>query len=447
MTVINVAPSVYYEAATICSAAAVAFFDAVTTQFRELALNTPDMAGSIGDGKVWAGSYDEQTTETYLLFKSLIGAIDNYSDILIEAGYNYAVADYDGNGPAPERPATPQPALTVCPAMPPSAGGPGNGLVDDGLDLAAQIGVPIPDGNADKLAKAAGCWNALAIGEATANLPAELERAAVLFQEVTAPDVSFIDEDLRELKSSAEDLLTTFADLAAACRDQEAAHRKLRAELAAVLEEFAADIGKEILVTVALSVAASVVSFGMGSAAVAAIRAGKFATKVKHYVDKLRKVMDVFKLKTAVILQKPASGSRQKLQRILDLVKKRGDDTGNKKPDVPDIKTPAPGSTEDSVNKKLTHYLLNQDHPVGGPKAKWFEQALGFTKDNQADLEKQIKFNPETAVETGTTQYGTKYNQTIPIVGANGKTIEVNFAWIKNEDGVVRLVTAIPTKK
>ncbi|MEU1522404.1 hypothetical protein ABZ413_09410 [Nocardia rhamnosiphila] len=62
-------------------------------------------------------------------------------------------------------------------------------------------------------------------------------------------------------------------------------------------------------------------------------------------------------------------------------------------------------------------------------------------------MERQIKFDPETAVETGTTQYGTKYNQTIPIVGANGKTIEVNFAWIRNEDGVVRLVTAIPTKK
>lgn len=205
-----------------------------------------------------------------------------------------------------------------------------------------RIGVPIPDGDADKLAKAAGCWNTLATGQATANLPAELERAAVLFQEVTAPDVSFIDEDLRELKSSAEDLLTTFADLATACRDQEAAHRKLRADLAAVLTEFAEDIGKEILVTVALSVAASVVGFGMGSAAVAAIRAGKFATKVKHYVDRLRKVMDAVKLKTVVILQKSVPSSRQKLQRIIDLVKKRGDDIAAKieKPYTPGYRPP-----------------------------------------------------------------------------------------------------------
>ncbi|GGL40947.1 hypothetical protein [Nocardia jinanensis] len=326
MTFINVAPGVYYEAATICSAAAVAFFDVVTEQFGDLALETAEMAGSIGDGKVWAESYDQQTTDTYLLFKSLIGAIDNYSDILVEAGYNYAVADHDGSGPVPGRPATPQPALLECPAAPASAGGSGKGLVDDGLDLATQIGVPIPDGDADKLAKAAGCWNTLATGQATANLPAELERAGVLFQEVTAPDVSFIDEDLRELKAAAEDLLTTFADLATACRDQEAAHRKLRADLATILEEFAVDIGTEVMVTLALSIGASVVSFGMGSAAVAAIRAGKFATKVKHYVDRLRKVMDIVKLKTAVTVQKSTASSRNNLQRIIDLTKKHGDE-------------------------------------------------------------------------------------------------------------------------
>lgn len=45
--------------------------------------------------------------------------------------------------------------------------------------------------------------------------------------------------------------------------------------------------------------------------------------------------------------------------------------------------------------------------------------------------------------------YGTKFNQTISITGANRKVIvDVTFAWIKSaEDGVVRLVTAIPTKK
>ena len=82
-----------------------------------------------------------------------------------------------------------------------------------------------------------------------------------------------------------------------------------------------------------------------------------------------------------------------------------------------------------------------------GPKAKWFEQALGFTKENLGDLAQQIKFDPAKAVQTGVTEYGTKFNQVIEIVGANGKRIEVTFAWIQNKDGVVRLVTAIPTPK
>ena len=43
-------------------------------------------------------------------------------------------------------------------------------------------------------------------------------------------------------------------------------------------------------------------------------------------------------------------------------------------------------------------------------------------------------------------QYGQLFNQTIKIKDANGKEIEVLTAWIKNPDGVVRFVTAIPAK-
>ncbi|MBX9349473.1 hypothetical protein K5M36_20550 [Chromobacterium vaccinii] len=44
-------------------------------------------------------------------------------------------------------------------------------------------------------------------------------------------------------------------------------------------------------------------------------------------------------------------------------------------------------------------------------------------------------------------QHGIKFNQVIPITGANGKVIDVTFGWIRNNDGIVRLTTAIPTKK
>ncbi len=105
-----------------------------------------------------------------------------------------------------------------------------------------------------------------------------------------------------------------------------------------------------------------------------------------------------------------------------------------------------PATTEESVTRKLNDYLLNPDHPAGGPKANWFRLALGFTRDNANELASQITFDPSAAVEKGATQYGTKFNQAISIVGANGRTIDVVFAWIRNNDGVIRLVTAIPTK-
>ena len=100
-----------------------------------------------------------------------------------------------------------------------------------------------------------------------------------------------------------------------------------------------------------------------------------------------------------------------------------------------------------SVESKLSGYLLNADHAVGGAKAKWFDQALGFNQSNMDGLAKQIIFNPRTAIETGATQYGVKFNQVIPISGANGRVIDVTFGWIRNNDGITRLVTAIPTPR
>ena len=83
----------------------------------------------------------------------------------------------------------------------------------------------------------------------------------------------------------------------------------------------------------------------------------------------------------------------------------------------------------------------------GADKARWFKKALGFTRDNADKLAKQIVFNENVAVQTQVTQHGAKYSQIISIKGANGKVTNVLFAWIKNNDGIVRLVSAIPTKK
>jgi filamentous hemagglutinin len=104
-------------------------------------------------------------------------------------------------------------------------------------------------------------------------------------------------------------------------------------------------------------------------------------------------------------------------------------------------------ATSVSVANKLDAYLLNLNHPHGKSKAEWFGKALGFTKDNANELARQVIFDPQKASATEKNVYGQKYSQIIPITGFNGKTINVEFIWVKGIDGVVKLVTAIPTKK
>ena len=105
------------------------------------------------------------------------------------------------------------------------------------------------------------------------------------------------------------------------------------------------------------------------------------------------------------------------------------------------------GTTEDSINHKLQTYLLNPLHAVGGPKSVWFKGALGFTQSNADDLARQLIFDTRTAYEKEKTKYGQKFDQLTPLQGANGKIISLKVTWIKNPDGVIRLVTITPKNK
>lgn len=329
MTLIEAAPSTFYEAATICNNAAASFFDGYVAQMKVLS-GTEGMAGTVGAGKEWATSYDQQVKETNALVTAVVMAIDNYCGVLQQLGHNYALSDHDPNSgaAAPQKPAALPLAYDVCPVPPPSAGGTGEGIIDDGLELVSKVGIdlPAPDGNTDDLDTAARAWNTLATAAASTALLSELERAAVLFQNVTAPESSFVDEDIRELKSGADDLLATFADLSTACAEQRVAMADLRTQLKDTLRNLAEEIAKEIAITLLLTATATVIGFGIGGAAVSAVRAGKFADKMKDTVDAIRRTVAGSKLKRVVTLQRSTGNTRAKLQRIIDLVKKRGDD-------------------------------------------------------------------------------------------------------------------------
>jgi filamentous hemagglutinin len=100
-----------------------------------------------------------------------------------------------------------------------------------------------------------------------------------------------------------------------------------------------------------------------------------------------------------------------------------------------------------NLKNKLEGYLLDPAHSQNQAKANWFQQALGFDKNNWQKLGAQIKFNQSSAAVTKITQYGNTLEQVIPITGTNGRIIDVTFVFMKDNTGTVRLVTGIPTKK
>jgi len=98
----------------------------------------------------------------------------------------------------------------------------------------------------------------------------------------------------------------------------------------------------------------------------------------------------------------------------------------------PSGKLPLSGADRAVIDhRKVTDYALNPEHPVGGNKAKVFESALGFKKENADDLIAQlkdgVKNNP--AIEGKLDQFGQRYTVDIPVSGPTGSGV-VRTGWI-----------------
>lgn len=92
--------------------------------------------------------------------------------------------------------------------------------------------------------------------------------------------------------------------------------------------------------------------------------------------------------------------------------------------------------------EKFTQYALNPEKDIN--KAKAFEKALGYTKENAEELIQQIrkKLPDSEAVEKGDRGWGMTYQVIMEIEGLNGKTAKVLTAWIDDKiTGEMRLTT------
>ncbi|WP_186818185.1 hypothetical protein [Nocardia ninae] len=323
------------------AAGASAWWAAVDARWPELEKAT-DMAGSYADAREWAASYDRRATEILKMVEKVANAAHSYAIVLNEMGYQRALDEHGATidaGPAPVKPPKPMYPVLSCRVPLPSAGGPGQGLVDEGLGLVEKIGLTIPDGNATTISNAGLTWDSARTSEGAAAFPGILEAGAVAFQDVIAPEAAFIDEDLRALKAAAEQVLTAMGDLAQSCRDHRAALDELRTLLKQQLEMVRDALIQELAITAAISVASSFITFGAGAAigvAGAAAICARYARPMRVIIENWQKARNI---RAGVKFDQDLSRAVQECKRLEELAP-NGVPKVRAKADVPPVRAP-----------------------------------------------------------------------------------------------------------
>lgn len=368
---------------------------------------TGSMAGTDDAGMAWATSYDERVKEVLGAANDLTKAMENYGGVLIQAGYNHAVAEHNatpGNqGPAPAMP--PEPATTTgVLSAPPSAGGPGRGLVD-AIGLMQQVGVPVPDGDTDKVSKAADAWDRLATVYQTKTIAEGLEVDARTFRDTLSPEVEYIVRDLEELRDAMTSVTDGCAELSQSCKDYKSALDDLRSQLEGILNALAV----ELAVTAAIGIAASFVTFGAGAVAGTA-KAAQSITKFARLIAEAVGAWKIAKnIASGVKKAGDIAGLRAKLQRFINMQRKgkpKGPQLG---PGVKTAEETPLNITRSQIEKKFDKHA--EDFGVTTPRGKAgfdeFEQAVRSQIQDPATLHINgtyrgdaaiINYNPNTGL-------------------------------------------------
>jgi hypothetical protein len=99
--------------------------------------------------------------------------------------------------------------------------------------------------------------------------------------------------------------------------------------------------------------------------------------------------------------------------------------------------------------RKITGYLLDPAHPVGGGKANFFLR-FGFSRANWPEMAVALIAHARNndVIERRLTRYGVRYAVDGPLTAADGTTLNIRSAWfIDYESDAPRFVTAHPLPK
>ncbi|MFD4433916.1 hypothetical protein ACFWPJ_31795, partial [Nocardia sp. NPDC058497] len=195
--------------------------------------NCAAMAGVDEAGVSWGNEYDARVDEVLRLAATLCEGLQNLGGVIMQAGFNYELADYYSTsnpaGAAPTMRSVPSPICRYFGQIP-SAGGPSQGLrdaVDTAIKIADKLSIPIPDGDTDKLSTAASAWGRLQ-RDYMVRIGTVMGKAAVTMDAVVAADADIIRDKLNGMQSTVDDLLAACGELSTMCSDQKTELETLR---------------------------------------------------------------------------------------------------------------------------------------------------------------------------------------------------------------------------
>lgn len=389
-TQIDVEPAKYYTAGNRCYQVAGAIFDAFDANIKLLA-ECGAMAGTDETGREWASAYDQNVSDLMFAMYDVVPALENYGSVLIQAGYNHALADHNatlGGGSPPSAPTLLTSHAMCLSAAPSSAGGPGGGLVDDVLNLASEVGIPVPDGDTSKLERAGNTWNRLATGY-TATIALPLKGIAEDFEDISSPEVVYIVDDLYELQDSVEQILTTCADLARICRDYKQALDELRSQLRDILE----DLATELAISAAIAIASAFVTFGAGAAAGVA-NAGRLVVK---YGRIIRSLVDAWRIAKQIGRGTKTTKDLNRLRAILQRFKDLKQQV-NRTVDIAKALEKLPPGSKIPTTKEIQDAVLSLDR---GSFAKYLQSIWGRGGGEAAATAARDRIGTYSAEELG----------------------------------------------
>ncbi|MGV9674841.1 hypothetical protein ACWDSJ_06150 [Nocardia sp. NPDC003482] len=353
----------YYDAADRCHTLASEIADVLRGLLSTLE-ECERMAGDSRETVEWSKAYDRHAEDVISTWMTLCNALAKYGDALAATGFNYGTSNHS-------KPPLPSLQGAIFSGREyhiiPSATGDNGPGVDTFDQLVKALG-KIPNGDRDKLAKAATAWTAAAGHDGIHSAADKIQAIKELFDH-GHPNVDDILRNLETLRTGASGIAQGALAFGPPVSDFNAALGEMRSQVAVEVEETVKALAASVAVAVALSI------FTAGVSAVA--EAGGIAVIVADAVNVIRNTISVSRLMkvtgvvsgvaTAAVATQafkdvPDMAIRSGLAAIAAITVKMADlsDSGSDDSHAGGAAMPAPNQ---AVTDKMTQMLANGIHP------------------------------------------------------------------------------------